>query len=207
MPKKTAADPATCPRCGSKLNRIGECVSVFGPCNAEGRAPSCVSDTTRFPGHLQGGGQFTNAAVRRAYMAKAKKAGVSTAGKVYFSQLAAFPGDPAAWHDSKSGQEKLLEARGWEAEGDVKVKGREGPPPKPIRLAEDIVAARVEEELERRYPDAVNVKVKRQEIEDIREAVIDRHGSPLPGSKPAPVKITQGRTPGKPAGKKVAKKA
>lgn len=205
MSKKKKADPTNCPRCGAKLNRIGECVSVFGPCNAEGRAPSCVSDTTRFPGHLQGGGQFSNPAVRRAYMAKARAAGVNPNGKVYYSSLAAFPGDPAAWHDSKASQEKLLTARGWEAEGDVKVKGRDGPAPKPIRLADDIVQARVEEELEKRYPDAVDMKLKRQEYEDIRAAVIDKHGAPLPG-KVSPVRFTEGRRPGKPAGKKVAKK-
>lgn len=203
--KKAAADPTSCPKCGSKLNRIGECVSVFGPCNAEGRAPSCVSDTTRFPGHLQGGGQFSNPVTRRNYLAKARKAGVNPNGKIYYSSLAAFPGDPAAWQDSKAGQEKLLTARGWESEGDVKVKGRDAAPPKPIRLAEDIVMARVEEELERRYPDAVDVKIKRQEYEDIREAVIEKHGAP-PAHKAAAVKLSKGRDPRKPAGKKVAHK-
>lgn len=204
MSKKTPAAEAThCPKCSGKLNIIGEC--KLCPMFEEGRAPTCVSDTTRFPGHLQGGSQFTNPAVRRAYMAKARAAGVNPNGKVYFSSLAAFPGDPAAWQDSKAGQEKLLTTRGWEAEGDVKVKAREGPAPKPIRLADDIVQARVEEELEKRYPDAVGMKLKRQEYEDIKEAVINKHGAPLPGVA-APVRLPGGRRPGKPAGKKVAHK-
>lgn len=145
---------------------------------ASGRAPTCVSDTTRFPGHLMGGRQFATDAVRDAYMAEARKAGVNVDGKVYFSSLAAYPGDPRAWCDSQAEQKKLLEERGWSASGDLNVKGRDVAPAPKVRLADDLVEEHVERELEARYPDAAGVRIKRQEYEDIKEAVIEKHGAP-----------------------------
>jgi len=199
----TVAAPETCKKCGGGLRPAGGCklCVMF----TTGQTPSCVSDTTRFPGHLQGGAQFTNPAVRASYLAKARAAGVNPAGKVYSSSLAACPGDPRAWADSKGDQVKLLEDRGWSADGDVKVKGREVEPAAPVRLAEDLVQGRMERELEQRYPDAINgktVKIKRRDLEDLREGIIEKHGAPKPGAAPQ-VKVGRSK-PGKPAGKRPA---
>lgn len=192
MAKKKAA---VCKKCGGAIHPVRGC--NLCPMFASGTTPACVSDTTRFPGHLQGGRQFGTAAVRNSYLAKAKAAGVSTDGKVYFSALADSPGDPRAWVDSKADQVKLLQERGWAADGDVKVKGREVAPRESPRLAEDLVEDHVERELERRYPDAENgrrVKIKKRELAEIREAVIDKHGRPLPGAAPI-VKVKGKRQP------------
>lgn len=194
-----------CKKCGAKLNRIGECSSIVGPCNAEGRAPHCKSDGNRFPGHLQSGAQFKNPVVRARYLARAKAAGVNTEGKVYSSALAAFPGDPRAWTDSQADQVKLLEERNWSADGDLKVKARDVAAPPPVRLAEDLVQERLERELELRYPDAQNgkvVKIKKKEIERLRQEIIEKHGAPAPGAL-NPVKYVRGKGGGK--GKKVKK--
>jgi hypothetical protein len=148
-----AKKKAACKKCGGAIHPTRGC--TLCPMFASGQGPVCVSDTTRFPGHLAGGRQFGNAAVRRKYLAQARKAGVSTDGKVYNSSLAAYPGDPRAWTDSKGDQVRLLEERGWSAEGDVRVKGKEVAPAPAVRLAEDLVQDHVERELERRFPDAV----------------------------------------------------
>jgi hypothetical protein len=181
----TTTPTTTCKKCGGRLNRAGAC--LLCPMFASGETPSCVSDTTRFTGDRMGGRQFGNDVVREAYLAKARAAGVTTDGKLYFSSLARFPGDPEAWMDAQGDQVKLLQKRGWSAEGDVNVKGPDVAPLPAVRLAEDLVEARVEEELERRYPDAVGgkkVRIKKKEFRDIREAVIEKHGAPLPGRAP-----------------------
>lgn len=197
----------TCKKCGGAIHPVRGC--TLCPMFASGRTPACKSDGTIFPGHLTGGRQFVNPHVRARYLAKARAAGVTTDGKVYCSALADSPGDPRAWVDNVADQKKLLEERGWAAEGDVKVKGRDPKPAAPVRLAEDLVEAHVERELEARYPDAQNgkvVKIKKAELEAIREAVIEKHGAPKPGAAPKfnlLDKKPAGKAPGKrPKGRK-----
>lgn len=194
-----------CKKCGGAVHPTRGC--LLCPMFASGEAPTCVSDTTRFTGDQMGGRQFANPAVRRKYLAQAKKAGVNTDGKVYFSSLAAFPGDPRAWADSKGEQVRLLEERGWSADGDVKVKGKEYVPTPAVRLADDLVEERMERELEQRYPDATGgktVRIKKKELAELRESIIEKHGAPRPGATPQ-FKIGP-PPPGKPKGKRPARK-
>lgn len=59
------------------------------------------------------------------------------------SSLAAFPGDPEALIDSRGDAKRVLEKRGWGAEGMVKTKAREATTPEPDgKPAEDIVEDR-----------------------------------------------------------------
>lgn len=64
--------------------------------------------------------------VRERYLSEAKKAGISIAGKHYYSGLARFPGDPKAWITTGSGArgdvERLCKKRGWGCRGSVNVK-------------------------------------------------------------------------------------
>lgn len=194
----------TCKKCGGAVHPVRGC--TLCPMFASGVTPACKSDGTIFPGHLTGGRQFQSPELRRRYLAKARAAGVSTDGKVYVGALADSPGDPRAWVDNVGDQKKLLEERGWNSDGDVKVKAPDVAPPPPVRLAEDLIQDRLEIELEKRYPDAQNgkvVKIKKKELAELREAIIEKHGAPARG-KLGNVKYVRG--PGGGKGKRVAKK-
>lgn len=194
----------TCKRCGGAIHPTRGC--TLCPMFASGVTPACKSDGTIFPGHLTGGRQFRTEVVRRRYLAKARAAGVSTDGKVYCSSLAEFPGDPRAWTDNVGDQVKLLKERGWSADGDVKVKGPEVAPPPPVRLAEDLVQERLERKLEELYPDAQNgkvVKIKKKELERLRNDIIEKHGAPAPGTLN---RVRYVRGPGGGKGKRVGAK-
>lgn len=83
------------------------------------------------------------------YAKMARKAGVNTKGKVYKSGLAKFPGDPEAWVSDKHDVQKLLERRGWGAEGAVNVKmDQSAKPLEDVAVADDIFENRVEDILE-----------------------------------------------------------
>jgi hypothetical protein len=81
------------------------------------------------------------------YGRQAKKAGVDTAGAVYLSGLASYPGDPRAWVRGKGDVKKLCEERGYSARGAVNATGRQVEPRR-VALAEDIVDGLVEKRLE-----------------------------------------------------------
>lgn len=61
------------------------------------------------------------------YLGEARRAGVSTTCKRYMSSLAAYPGDPEAWVDSKGDVRRVCEKRGWGCEGKVNVTARPKP--------------------------------------------------------------------------------
>jgi hypothetical protein len=112
------------------------------------------------------------------YRQSAAEAGVDTTGKVYLSGLARRPGDPEAWVSGRGDVQRVLEARGWGADGAVKVKARgaDAPPPKK-KIADDIVAGQVERRLEAMpAPER-----KRADLEGIRHEVVARHGLNLKG--------------------------
>lgn len=138
-----------------------------------GKAPRVRSDDTFFRGFTgTGGAQFSDQ-TREFYLAEAKKAGVSVAGKQYFSQLAAFPGDPRAWVDSRGEMVRLLEERGWSADGDIKVKGEAAEPAADVRLADDIAEEMAIESLEDRFPDRETFT--RGEFEEAKAEAIEAH--------------------------------
>jgi hypothetical protein len=98
---------------------------------------------------------------------------------IYYPNLARFRGDPEAYVTRAMGRSyirKLLEKRGWSAEGGVNVKGRE-PESDPLDaknckpLGEDIIRRRMKEELKN------NPELARKNRSELRQAIIDRHGS------------------------------
>jgi hypothetical protein len=83
------------------------------------------------------------------------------------SEIAAYPGDPRAWVDSVSDIKAVCEERGWAADGDVKVKGREQAPAAEPVVAEDIVREHVAREV------AANPEAAKKP-EETREKVISK---------------------------------
>ena len=140
---------------------------------ASGKAPRVKSDDTFFRGFTgTGGAQFSDE-VRPYYLEEARKAGVSVSGKQYFSELAAYPGDPRAWVASRGEMTRLLEERGWSADGDIKVKGEAPEPAGPVRLADDIAEDMALDTLEDRYPD--REAFTREEVAEAKAEAIEAH--------------------------------
>lgn len=138
-----------------------------------GKAPRVKSDDTFFRGFTgTGGAQFSDE-VRPFYLEEAKKAGVSVSGKQYFSELAAYPGDPRAWVSSRGEMKQLLEERGWSADGDIKVKGEAPEPAGPVRLADDIAEDMALDALEDRFPDRESFT--REEVAEAKAEAVEAH--------------------------------
>jgi hypothetical protein len=93
----------------------------------EAGRPPCVKDDTTFMRgrHWQQQQEMGNARIRDHLLAEARRGGVDPTGKVYSSAIAAFPGDPRAWVDSRADVEKVCRERGYVCEGEVTVKARE----------------------------------------------------------------------------------
>jgi hypothetical protein len=99
---------------------------------------------------------------------EAKEAGISTAGKFYFSGIADKRGarDPKAWVSSRDDVLQVCKDRRLEIKGTINYSPGEAPPPKRIDMAPRLVNELVRKEL------AANPKMKRA---DAVEAVKKRH--------------------------------
>jgi hypothetical protein len=154
-----------------------------------GRTPAINTDDVFMRGWKKSGPeQFAHMPrlAREAYLEPAKRAGVSTNGKVYFSELASFPGDPRAWIGTKGEAQALLRERRWSCDA-LGVNHEPVERPDDVPLAADIVDRHVEEELaEVPEPDRTE-----RVVNDTRAKVIDRHakkrqistGSPSKGRR------------------------
>ncbi len=117
---------------------------------ALGRPPGCNTDREFLRGHANGSQFSGRPELGDAYASVARAGGVDPKGKVYLSGLAAFPGDPRAWVSGRGEVKSLCEERGWNCDGLVKVKSpREVPDPGPYKVADDLVAARATELMDR----------------------------------------------------------
>lgn len=124
--------------------------------------------------------QFESQKALDRVLAVSKKHGhVPNKNAVYFSNLARFRGDPEAFVTRAMGRsyiKKLLEKRGWAADGGVNVKGRE-PESDPLDpknckpLGEDIIRRRMREEIKS------NPDLSKRDRSDLRQKIISRHGS------------------------------
>jgi hypothetical protein len=114
---------------------------------ALGRPPAAMTDSVFLAGFGANGGQFDGMeAVGDFYRGKAEAEGQQTKGAVYLSGLARYPGDPEAWIRSRGDVARVLDARGWGAEGAVNRPVREVAETwQPYQVASDIVAARAED--------------------------------------------------------------
>ena len=148
-----------CNRCEGKLKY------VFG-------VPAIVTESTFIAPLGDGFGDTPGARKhRRRALAKAKAAGVSTAGKVYFPQLCrpGVPCDPMAWIPAANARaeiRKRCEQMNYAAEGDISVKQREplvDPFEGPYKVDDKIVEKEVDKIVAKEYGDKVSEK-KRQEL-------------------------------------------
>jgi hypothetical protein len=125
--------------------------------------------------------QFESQQALNRTLRESKKRGFTPdKNAIYYPNLARFRGDPEAYVTRAMGRSyirKLLENRGWSAEGGVNVKGRE-PESDPLDaknckpLGEDIVRRRMSEEI-KKNPDLARGKNRKE----LRQKIIERHGS------------------------------
>lgn len=102
----------------------------------------------------------------------AKKAGISTAGKLYMSSLAdrRGPRDPEAWVSGISDVKAVVKKRNYTCEGIVNHVGVELPPPKKVPLSEHIINRVIKRECE------ANPSLKNKPRQELREMAIAKHG-------------------------------
>ena len=114
---------------------------------------------------------------RRSLLAAARRAGIATDGKCYKGGLGR-PDDPAAWVSTSDDVLAVAKARNLTVDGAVRHKGVEHcGPPKRVRLATDIV-----DQLERDYraeDPGLDQKVRKspKARRELRERIVDKHGS------------------------------
>lgn len=109
------------------------------------------------------------------YYERAAKAGISTAGKVYISQLGP-PSSPLAWVSDLSDVKKSceLQGHGCEALGVKPVVKDPGPD---IPLADDIVQAEVEKRFEANPDLKAKIQERPEKLNDLKGEIIDKHGA------------------------------
>lgn len=107
----------------------------------------------------------------KGIMAKARAAGVVTAGKIYKPSLADSrgPADPQAWVSDLHDVKRVCIERNYHADGAVKHVAPEVAP-KRERLAPDIVSRLVKRE-------QAKAPFKKHSVNELREKVIEKHGS------------------------------
>lgn len=143
------------------------------------QAPRGMTDSVFFEGTKPIGKAYGNYQQGLEQLVdRAKKNGYTpNANDVYDSGLARFPGDPEAFIPPSGGRgyvKRLLEKRGWSAEGAVSVKGRqperdpnEGKP----KLA-DKVANKLVDHMVKKNPD-----LKRVDRRELKAEVVHKHGA------------------------------
>jgi hypothetical protein len=103
------------------------------------------------------------------YKRVAEAAGQDVTGKVYMSGLAEYPGDPRAWISDRAEAKKVVEERGWNAEGAFSVKSpREAPPPS-VDMADEVVDNLAMSAVEK------EPALAEKPVEEVRETIKSRH--------------------------------
>lgn len=143
------------------------------------KGPGLSTDDTFFHGMKPLYDQFESQKALDRVLDESKKRGfVPDKNSVYFPNLARFKGDPEAYVSRAQGRsyiKKLLEKRGWESDGAVKVKGREAtsdPYDRKNRklLGEDVISKYAGKMVEQ------DPSLKRISRQELREKVIEKHG-------------------------------
>ncbi|MCS7226526.1 MAG: hypothetical protein NZ821_05985 [Gloeomargarita sp. SKYB31] len=101
----------------------------------------------------------------------------------YFPQVARFPGDPEAHVESRSQLRKILEQRGWGAEGIVSTPYRPDPPPERYTIDPELAAFYADQEIEQRYGGKATPK--------LRQELIEKYQDKLSGNPPKDLTIEQ----------------
>jgi len=128
--------------------------------------PQSRSDREFLMGSANGSQFEKNPAMGDYYAKKAKKAGVSLAGKVYKHSLARYAGDPRAWVSDRGDVKRICEQEGWGCNGAVQNKLREQEPPKPVDIAPHLLKKYVKQELKKE-----GGPVTPRRLEDVTERV------------------------------------
>src|SRR5574338_1207736 len=140
-----------------------------------GQAPRLKTNTTFLAEYGDNGKQFEGQEYAGdEYRRIAESHGVDPTGKIYYSQLAEFPGDPRAWVSDRDEILRKAELKGWGAseDGSVKVKAMDRPPPAEIPIAPDIVEERlIDHFMDHPEPEGVRPR----DIEDAREKIMETH--------------------------------
>jgi hypothetical protein len=131
--------------------------------------PMSNTDREFLEGHANGS-QFQDTPwVGDLYQGVAREAGVDTKGKVYLSGLARYQGDPEAWVTGRGDVQRVLEKRGWGAEGSVNVKPTQAKQlSKATHLADDLVDGEVSRVLQT-VPESERPYV---DVQDLRDQVV-----------------------------------
>lgn len=140
--------------------------------------PQLITDDTFFLSE-KGGEQFAdNPALGDYYARELRARGGSPVGKKYMRSLARYPGDPEAWVSSRAEVKKICEQRGWNCDGQVKVKHSQDnvDPGKPAEIGDDIVTeAMMEKVLEN--PELGRTKKERAELWEETKDEVKPHWS------------------------------
>ena len=112
---------------------------------------------------------------RRHIFAEAKKAGISTQGKVYKGGIGK-PNDPMAWVSSASDVLAACKEKGFSCQGAVNYKAPERQIKKK-RLADDLAHGYMQRELASDPSLREKVKKNPKKLIELKEKVIDKHGS------------------------------
>jgi hypothetical protein len=136
--------------------------------------PRIDTDSTFMSGHPRLGDKRDEKSLK-SLIRQARKHGYNPSpNDVYFSPIAAFPGDPKAFVSQAGGKyqvKKRCQELGLHCEGAVNVKGAEVAPPKPdVPLAADLMNEAVVN-MVRKDPG-----LKRKPLRELQEAAIDKHG-------------------------------
>ena len=171
----------------SECKRLG-CVEFFDQLIEEGnnsgfaamlaqRRPSGTKGTDR--AFLEGSHHAMDKVGRysRDRMLKmAKKAGISTQGKVYKGGIGR-PDDPMAWVSGRDDVLAACKAKGLTCSGSVNYKAPEREP-KRKKMAEDLVQGFMAKEVARDPGLREKVQKSRSKKMELREKVIEKHGNP-----------------------------
>lgn len=97
---------------------------------------------------------------------QARAAGINVGGSVYLSGLAAYPGDPRAWVSGRGDVKRVLDERGWGAEGAVSAQVR--------RVAEVTGGGVALDIVDREVAQALETTCQGLPAEEVREMVIEQ---------------------------------
>lgn len=151
-----------CDKCGHAIDRLhAPRTRVTLPCSECGHeyptwqfpCPNIQSETTFLANRDDGFGNDNRS--RRVAMARAKAAGVSTAGKLYCPGLCP-PGEslsPKAWITDKADARRICRENNWSSETLGVKSDRIETEPKPYRVADDLVADEVKRVVKSREGD------------------------------------------------------
>ncbi len=158
------------------LYREGGMDAVFAAMNACRRAPGAANSDRNFNEkarrRMNGMSQTNLSKIVRI----AQQAGIRTQGKFYVGGLGRY-NDPAAWVSTSDDVLDVAKRRNLTVQGAVKHQGHEVPPPKPKRLADDLVNRYVKKRLASEPATREKVKKNPKYLREVREQVIDKHGA------------------------------